>query len=94
MDGVFKRLRLGFLFIVAAASVLLFSDLGQRRGGRRVPRIAIFQCASAAVPDDGVQGIKDALARVGYAHDKNISLREFNAENDMPTANAIARQPI
>lgn len=54
--------------------------------------MAIFQCASAAVLDDGVQGIKEALIRAGYVHGKNISLREFNAENDMPTANAIARQ--
>ena len=84
---------LGFLLIVVASSVLLFSDLGQRRGdGMRIPRVAIFQCASVAVLDDGVQGIKEALARAGYGHGKNISLREFNAENDMPTANAIARQ--
>ena len=92
MVWVFKRLLLGFLLIFVASSVLLFSDLGQRRGGRRIPRIAIFQCASAAVLDDGVRGIKEALARAGYTHGKNISLREFNAENDMPTANAIAKQ--
>ena len=93
MVWVFQRLLLGFILIVVASGVLLFSDLGQRRDrGRRVPHVAIFQCASAAVLDDGVQGIKEALTRAGYVDGKTISLREFNAENDMPTANAIARQ--
>jgi ABC-type uncharacterized transport system substrate-binding protein len=93
MGWVFQRLLLGFSLIVIASAVLLFSDLGQRRaGGMRVPRVAIFQCASAAVLDDGVRGIKDALAQAGYVDGRDIALRMFNAENDMPTANAIAKQ--
>jgi ABC-type uncharacterized transport system substrate-binding protein len=93
MPAIFQRLLLGVSLILIASAVLLFSNLGQRRAdGTRVPRVAIFQCASAAVLDDGVRGIKEALNRAGFVDGKNISLREFNAENDMPTANAIAKQ--
>jgi ABC-type uncharacterized transport system substrate-binding protein len=93
MAWVFQRLLLGSSLIVIASGVLVFSDLGQRRAGNsRIPRVAIFQCASAAVLDNGVQGIKEALTRAGYVHGKNMDLRKFNAENDIPTANAIARQ--
>lgn len=93
MARVFQRLALGCFLIVSASAVLLFSDLGQRRAGStKAPRIAIFQCASAGVLDEGVQGIKQALHQAGYVDGKNISLRMFNAENDMPTANAIAKR--
>jgi ABC-type uncharacterized transport system substrate-binding protein len=90
---VLQRLALGCSLIAIASGVLLFSDLGQRRaGGTRMPRVAIFQCASVPVLDDGVQGIQEALTRAGYVNGKNVEIRLFNAENDMPTANAIARQ--
>jgi len=93
MLPVFKRMALGCSLILIASAVLLFSDLGQRKAaGTRIPRLAIFQCASAAVLDDGVEGIKQALSQAGYVDGKNIELRLFNAENDMPTANAIAKQ--
>jgi len=93
MLPLLKRLVLGCSLIIIASAVLLFSDLGQRKAaGTKMPRVAIFQCASAAVLDDGVQGIRDALNRAGYVDGKNIMLRMFNAENDMPTANAIAKQ--
>ncbi len=84
---------LGCSLIMIASAVLLFSDLSQRKAaGTKIPRVANFQCASAAVLDDGVQGIRDALNQAGYVNGKNIELRMFNAENDMPTANAIAKQ--
>lgn len=93
MVWIGRRLALGMSLILCAAAILLFSDLDRRRaGGARIPRVAIFQCASAAVLDDGVQGIREALAQAGFVDGKNIVLRSFNAENDMPTANAIAKQ--
>lgn len=39
-----------------------------------------------------MQGIKDALAAAGFVHGKNIRIEQFNAENEVATANAIARQ--
>ena len=93
MAWAFRQLLLGTSLIALASAFLLFSDLDQRRArDSRLPRVAIFQCASAAVLDDGVEGIKQALAQAGYVNGKNITLQGFNAENDMPTANAIAKQ--
>ena len=93
MPWFIRRLLLGASLISLACGALLLSDLGQRRArGVRGPRVAIFQCASAAVLDDGVRGIKDALTQAGFVDGRNITLRTFNAENDMPTANAIAKQ--
>lgn len=95
MRMVIRRLSLGFGLILLASVILLISDRHQRTpGAQRIPRVAIFQCASVSVVDDSVQGIKESLAAAGYVHGKNIDLRQFNAENDMATANAIAKQII
>lgn len=92
---VIRKLSLGFGLILLASVILLISDWHQRTpGAQRIPRVAIFQCASQSVLDDSVRGIKESLAAAGYVHGKNIDLRQFNAENDMATANAIAKQVI
>ena len=94
MRTVFQRLSLGFVLIIISSAVLLISDWGQRKGGTagRVPRVAIVQHASQSVLDEGVRGILDALAADGFVDGRNITIQRFNAENDLPTANTIARQ--
>ncbi len=91
--GAAKRLSLGLLLIAAASSVLLISDWNQRRlGSGELPRVAVFQHASQPVLDEGVDGYLAALEAHGLRDGETISLRRFNAENDLPTANAIATQ--
>jgi ABC-type uncharacterized transport system substrate-binding protein len=94
MRAILKRLSLGFALIVLGSAVLLMSDWGQRKGGAaaRIRRIAVVQHASQSVLDDGVRGILDALAGAGFVDGKNIAIQLFNAQNDLPTANTIARQ--
>jgi ABC-type uncharacterized transport system substrate-binding protein len=93
MRTIVQRLSLGFALIALSSAVLLISDWGQRKGGAaRVRRVAIVQHASQPVLDDGVRGILDALAAEGFVDGRNIALQRFNAENDLPTANTIARQ--
>src|SRR5689334_18324928 len=76
-----------------ACAVLLFSDWDQRTASRRhVPEVAIFQHVSQPLLDEGVAGILDGLAQGGFVDGKNIAIRRFNAENDLATANAIAKQ--
>ena len=88
-----KRLALGFTFIALAAGVLLLSDLNQRKtGAGRMPHIAVLQHASTALLDEAVQGMLDALADAGYRNGQNIVISRFNAENDLPTDNAIAKE--
>jgi ABC-type uncharacterized transport system substrate-binding protein len=90
---ILKRLSLGLLLIAAAAGILLYSDSGQRvRDSGDLPQIAILQFASRPLLDDNVQGVIDGLAGAGFVDGKTISIRRFNAQNDMPTMNAIARE--
>ena len=92
IQEVIRRLWLGLVLIAVASSILLISDKNQRKTGGALPRVAVFQSASQSALDDGVQGILAALAEHGFVDGKTISVQRFNAENDMGTANAIARQ--
>jgi putative tryptophan/tyrosine transport system substrate-binding protein len=93
MRTVIQRLSLGFVLIALSSAVLLISDWGQRKGNTaRIPRVAIVQHASQPVLDDGIRGMLDALAAEGFIDGRNIAVQRFNAENDLPTANTIARQ--
>ena len=88
-----KRLARGFIFIALASSVLLLSDWNQRQTGEgRMPRVAVLQHASMELLDETVQGMLDALTDAGYRDGQNIVLTRFNAENDLPTDNAIAKE--
>ena len=88
-----KRLARGFIFIALASSVLLLSDWNQRQTGEgRMPRVAVLQHASMELLDEAVQGMLDALTDAGYRDGQNIVLTRFNAENDLPTDNAIAKE--
>jgi len=91
----FKRLILGIVLIVAAAGVLLWSDVGARIGAKSdstTKRIAIVQNASQPIMDDGYAGIIESLTTRGYTDGQNISIKRFNAEQDIGTANSIAKE--
>jgi putative tryptophan/tyrosine transport system substrate-binding protein len=90
---VARRMWLGVTLIVATSGFLLLSDMKQRSNGPgAVPRIAVFQFNSVKLLDDGVRGLIDRLAANGFVDGKTAVIQRFNAENDMPTANSIARQ--
>jgi ABC-type uncharacterized transport system substrate-binding protein len=88
-----KRLTLGMLLIAAGSGVLLLTDV-RRTGadGRARPRIAILQQASTPVLDEGVRGMIDGLAEKGYRDGETADITTYNAQGDLPTANAIARE--
>jgi ABC-type uncharacterized transport system substrate-binding protein len=92
MWSALKRLSLGFFLIAAASAILLFADLSHRKSaGVRLPRLAILQHASQPAIDEGVQGMLDGLAEAGFVDGKTVAIRRYNAENDGPTANTIAK---
>lgn len=100
--AVARSLALGVLLMAAAAAILLYSDLGSRH--RRpaadaarddAPRrlnVALVQHASIPPLDDTLTGVVQALAARGYADGARIALRRYNAEGDVSTANAIAKE--
>jgi putative tryptophan/tyrosine transport system substrate-binding protein len=87
------RLGLGVVLILATSSILLVSDWNRgRRPAVLLPRVAVFQYSSQIILDEGVRGMLDALRDHGYIHGRTMQLQIFNAENDLPTANSIARE--
>src|SRR5436309_8745438 len=88
-----KRLALGICLIALASAILLVSDAGHRVGARSpVLRIAVLQHANTPVLEEGLRGTLDALAERGYRDGERLQIDRFNAQGDMPTGIAIARQ--
>lgn len=95
-----RRLALGLFLIAALSAILLFADRSHRTDlasasaasvetGRT---IAILQHANTPVLDDGVRGVIDGLASRGYVEGGRFKIERFNAQGDMPTGIAIAKQ--
>jgi putative ABC transport system substrate-binding protein len=88
-----KRLALGVFLIALTSAILLFADREHRAASTRtVLRLAIVQHANTAVLDDGVRGVIDGLAARGFRDGNRIAIDHFNAQGDMPTGIAIAKQ--
>ena len=92
-----RRLSLGLVLIAATAALLLFSDLGSRvtktpAGPKTTKKIAVLQHASQSILDNGREGMLAGLAERGWEPGKNLEVKRFNAEGDMPMAQTIAQQ--
>jgi len=99
MITALKKLALGFTLIVGSAVILLSSDLNSRRGSAesstksgRPLRVAVVQQVSTAALDDGIAGALAALKERGYVAGGRLALRQYNAQGDISTANAIAKE--
>ena len=90
---IVRRLGAGLLLIAVSAIVLLLSDWQRgKKPAASLPRVAVFQYSSQAILEEGIRGLLDALRDHGYEDGRTMQLRMFNAENDLPTANSIARE--
>ena len=95
MLTILKRLSLGLILITLSASVLLLSDWNRRVStNQHIPRLALIQHASQTVLDEGVDGMIQGLAEMGFTNGQTLTVQRYNAENDMPTANAIAVEVV
>jgi len=94
MGYAFRRLLLGLLLIGLASGVLLFSDLNHRAARSGVLRIALFQFSTRPLLDECIAGVLDGLKAEGFTEGPEMKVERFNAENDLPTANNIARSII
>ncbi|MFB3906620.1 MAG: ABC transporter substrate-binding protein [Acidobacteriota bacterium] len=88
---VLNRLGLGLLLIGLTSALLLFSDSNQKKTRTEVARVAVFQFATRPLMDECVAGILDGLRVEGFTDGQEMKVEKFNAENDLPTANTIAR---
>ncbi len=95
-----RRLSLGLVLIAAASALLLVSDLASRaktdgvsaRPGEKTVRVALLQHASQSILDQGREGMLAGLSERGWVTGKNLEVKRYNAEGDMPVAQAIARE--
>src|SRR5689334_6484809 len=102
MRETFKRLALGLALIALAAGVLLYTDRGSRKSVRdkaephgaagKVFRVAVVEHASIPALEEGLNGALEALADRGYVDGGRVQLKRYNAEADLGTANAIAKE--
>ena len=91
MQFALRRLLLGLFLIGFASAILLFSDLNHRVVRSDTKRVALFQFATRPLMDECVGGVLDGLKAEGFVDGKRMKVEKFNAENDLATANAIAR---
>lgn len=93
-----RRLLLGIFLIMAAAAVLLLSDLGSRvktaavaKSGRTM-RVALLQHASQPILDQGRAGMITGLKEKGWEQGRNLELKIYNAEGDNAVSQTIAKE--
>jgi ABC-type uncharacterized transport system substrate-binding protein len=95
LDNI-RRLALGLGLIAAASALLLLSDLGSRAKSTpsptRMVSVAVLQQASQAILDQGREGMLAGMEERGWVVGKNLRVKNYNAEGDMPTAQTIARE--
>src|SRR5512136_2691401 len=94
MRFALSRLLLGALLIGFASAILLFSDLNHRVVRSDLKRVAIFQFSTRPLLDECVGGVLDGLKAEGYVDGQSMKVEKFNAENDLATANTIARSIV
>lgn len=96
MAAILKKMALGLVLIVGSAAILLYSDLDSRHveahGKNHVLRVAIVEQISIPALDDGITGALAALKDRGYVDGGRMELRQYNAQGDVSTGNAIARE--
>jgi ABC-type uncharacterized transport system substrate-binding protein len=81
------------LFLLAVCTILLLSDLQNRKGVKREKqktRIAMFRINSNQVLIEIEDGVLDVIRKSDAFKKGNIETKSYCAEGDMPTANTIA----
>ncbi len=92
MTNALKSLLPGIIMIIISSLVLLLADNGHREKSlKKLPNIAILQFSSRPVLDDSVAGAIEGLKAQGLEPDRDIRIKFYNAENDLPTASSMAK---
>lgn len=83
--------------IIVSAAILLYSDLDSRRvnatrGSQGPLKVAVVQQISIPALDEGLVGALASLKERGYVDGGRMTLRQYNAQGDIATGNAIAKE--
>jgi len=89
-----KRISAGLSVIALLSLILLIIPSGNSSKDDKTFRIASFIFSSRETLADTEKGYLEALRERGYIDGKNIRITRYNAENDMPTANTIAKEIV
>jgi len=89
-----KRISAGLSVIAILSLILLVIPSGSSKKGDKTFRIASFIFSSRETLSDTEKGYIEALKERGYIDGENIRITRYNAENDMPTANTIAKEIV
>lgn len=89
MSELVRRLWLGVVLIVATSAFLLLSDTTRVS---EIPHVAVLQFSSMQALDDGARGLFEYLKEHGYDGTHHAVIERFNAENDVATSNAMAKE--
>lgn len=85
------------LFLLVAASILLFSDLSNRKGIHRnmeIKRVAIFKFNSNLILNETEKGLLNELETQKTFPFESMEITRYCPEGDLPTANTIALEVI
>jgi len=86
-----SRLWIGILLISICTAVLLYLSKPQsKKTSSEIPEVAILTISSRTVMEDFLEGCLALLSERGYEDGKNIKLKFYNPQGDLPTANLMA----
>jgi len=89
IKSIFKPL----LFLIVVVSILLLSDLSNRKSTRETKekyRIAVFRFNSNPVLGTTESGVLASIKKTDLYKNDQIEITRYNPEGDMPTANMVA----
>lgn len=92
-----KRFLRPLLFLFAVSTILLLSDLQNRKGGLRNPektRIAVFRFNSNQILEETEQGLLRVIRESGQFKKGLIDIQRYNAEGDISVGNTIAQNIV
>ncbi len=93
-----RHTALGFILILLASGLLLWSDPGKERlsqnQGSQVLKVALMNFISVAVLENGEKGLLAGLAEKGFEDGGKLEIVRYNAEGDRATAILIAKDVV
>jgi putative ABC transport system substrate-binding protein len=92
-----KQVLKPLLFLLAVASILLLTDLPNRKGKREVDnikRIAIFKFNSNLILEEAEKGVIDGLENQTYFPKNQLVYTRYCPQGDMPVGNTTALEII